>query len=145
MQIMIIYIMTFVFLTISFLSGTSPGFLSRTLSRNNLYNDICFSYNFLSLRDESGVFISDIVTDSVAAKCGKLQRGDQILAVNGEDLRNASQERAALALRVSFVAILKLSSPKLFQVERERERRILKFWLQRRFIPCSALASRVSF
>ena len=45
------------------------------------------------------------MTDSVAAKCGKLQRGDQILAVNGEDLRNASQERAALALRVSFFCI----------------------------------------
>ena len=48
------------------------------------------------------MFISDIVPESVAANCGKLQRGDQILAVNGEDLRNASQERAAQALRVNF-------------------------------------------
>ncbi|XP_066922767.1 uncharacterized protein [Clytia hemisphaerica] len=61
------------------------------------------SYGGLGLsivgRDESGVFISDIVVDSVAANCGKLQRGDQILAVDGEDLRNATQEKAASALR----------------------------------------------
>ena len=36
----------------------------------------------------------------IADGCGQLQHGDQILAVNGEDLRRASQEKAALTLKV---------------------------------------------
>jgi len=53
------------------------------------------------------VFISDVVEGSVAAKCAKLRQGDQILAVNGEDLRNASQERGAQALKVSDLFCIK--------------------------------------
>jgi len=62
---------------------------------------------YILFRDESGVFISDVVEGSVAAKCAKLRQGDQILAVNGEDLRNASQERGAQALKVSDLFCIK--------------------------------------
>ena len=37
----------------------------------------------------------------VAEADGRLMQGDQILAVNGEDMRNATQEYAAGVLKVS--------------------------------------------
>ena len=46
------------------------------------------------------MFISDVLKDSAAEQSKSLTHGDQILSVNGEDLRSASQEEAALALKV---------------------------------------------
>ncbi|NXP46505.1 INADL protein, partial [Heliornis fulica] len=50
-------------------------------------------------RNGSGVFISDIVKGGAADLDGRLIQGDQILAVNGEDMRNASQETVATILK----------------------------------------------
>ncbi|KAM8930131.1 inaD-like protein [Pelodytes ibericus] len=50
-------------------------------------------------RKGSGVFISDIVRGGAADYDGRLMQGDQILSVNGEDLRNASQEIVAAILK----------------------------------------------
>lgn len=47
------------------------------------------------------MFISDIVKGGAADLDGRLIRGDQILSVNGEDMRNASQETVATVLKVS--------------------------------------------
>ncbi|XP_062437748.1 inaD-like protein isoform X2 [Rhea pennata] len=52
-------------------------------------------------RNGSGVFISDIVKGGAADLDGRLIQGDQILSVNGEDMRNASQETVATILKVS--------------------------------------------
>lgn len=52
-------------------------------------------------RSGSGVFISDIVKGGAADLDGRLIRGDQILSVNGEDVRQASQETVATILKVS--------------------------------------------
>ncbi|XP_025199580.1 multiple PDZ domain protein-like isoform X3 [Melanaphis sacchari] len=49
----------------------------------------------------SGIFISDIVVGGVAGVDGRLMKGDQILAVNGQDVRNASQEEAAAVLKTA--------------------------------------------
>ncbi|XP_015372470.1 PREDICTED: multiple PDZ domain protein-like [Diuraphis noxia] len=49
----------------------------------------------------SGIFISDIVAGGAAGVDGRLMKGDQILAVNGQDLRNASQEEAAAVLKTA--------------------------------------------
>ena len=40
------------------------------------------------------------VAGSVAEASGKLMQGDQILSVNGEDLKTASQEEAAVVMKV---------------------------------------------
>ena len=53
-----------------------------------------------SYRNDKGVFVSDVVKGGVAEADGRLQPGDQILSVNGEDLRNATQEIAAGVLKV---------------------------------------------
>ena len=45
--------------------------------------------------------MSDVVKGGVAEADGRLLPGDQILSVNGEDLRNASQETAASVLKVN--------------------------------------------
>ncbi|KAM9688921.1 inaD-like protein isoform 2-T3 [Trichechus inunguis] len=50
-------------------------------------------------RNGSGVFISDIVKGGAADLDGRLIQGDQILSVNGEDMRNASQETVATVLK----------------------------------------------
>lgn len=52
-------------------------------------------------RSGSGVFISDIVKGGAADLDGRLIQGDQILSVNGEDVRHASQETVATILKVS--------------------------------------------
>ena len=38
----------------------------------------------------------------VAESDGRLMQGDQILSVNGEDMRNATQDYAATVLKVFF-------------------------------------------
>ncbi|XP_037682987.1 inaD-like protein isoform X2 [Choloepus didactylus] len=50
-------------------------------------------------RNGSGVFISDVVKGGAADLDGRLIQGDQILSVNGEDMRNASQETVATVLK----------------------------------------------
>ncbi|XP_042639268.1 inaD-like protein [Orycteropus afer afer] len=50
-------------------------------------------------RNGSGVFISDVVKGGAADLDGRLIQGDQILSVNGEDMRNASQETVATILK----------------------------------------------
>lgn len=52
-------------------------------------------------RNGSGVFISDIVKGGAADLDGRLMQGDQILSVDGEDVRNASQETVAAILKVA--------------------------------------------
>ncbi|XP_071131109.1 multiple PDZ domain protein-like isoform X13 [Mytilus edulis] len=53
-------------------------------------------------RNDVGVYISDIVKGGVSESDGRLMQGDQILAVNGEDMRNATQEYAAAVLKTSL-------------------------------------------
>ncbi|XP_031430668.1 inaD-like protein [Clupea harengus] len=50
-------------------------------------------------RNGSGAFISDIVRGGAAEADGRLMQGDQILAVEGEDMRQASQETVAAILK----------------------------------------------
>ncbi|XP_012817001.2 inaD-like protein isoform X2 [Xenopus tropicalis] len=50
-------------------------------------------------RTGSGVFISDIVKGGAADIDGRLMQGDQIMSVNGDDMRNASQEIVATVLK----------------------------------------------
>ncbi|XP_071658728.1 multiple PDZ domain protein isoform X6 [Patagioenas fasciata] len=52
-------------------------------------------------RNDTGVFVSDIVKGGIADADGRLMQGDQILTVNGEDVRNANQEAVAALLKVS--------------------------------------------
>ncbi|XP_069482182.1 multiple PDZ domain protein isoform X15 [Ambystoma mexicanum] len=52
-------------------------------------------------RNDTGVFVSDIVKGGIADSDGRLMQGDQILSVNGEDVRNATQEAVAALLKAS--------------------------------------------
>uniref|UniRef100_A0A7M4E694 Multiple PDZ domain protein n=1 Tax=Crocodylus porosus TaxID=8502 RepID=A0A7M4E694_CROPO len=53
-------------------------------------------------RNDTGVFVSDIVKGGIADADGRLMQGDQILMVNGEDVRNANQEAVAALLKCSL-------------------------------------------
>ncbi|XP_039613936.1 multiple PDZ domain protein-like [Polypterus senegalus] len=56
-------------------------------------------------RNDAGVFVSDIVKGGVVEKDGQLMQGDQILSVNGEDVRTATQEAVAALLKCCSGAI----------------------------------------
>lgn len=51
-------------------------------------------------RNDTGVFVSDIVRGGLVDVDGRLTQGDQILSVNGEDVRSATQEAVAALLKV---------------------------------------------
>ncbi|XP_077331230.1 multiple PDZ domain protein isoform X8 [Lithobates pipiens] len=53
-------------------------------------------------RNDTGVFVSDIVKSGIAETDGRLMQGDQLLTVNGEDVRNATQEAVAALLKCSL-------------------------------------------
>lgn len=46
------------------------------------------------------MFVSDIVKGGLVDADGRLMQGDQILSVNGEDVRSATQEAVAALLKV---------------------------------------------
>uniref|UniRef100_A0AAX7T4W7 Multiple PDZ domain protein n=1 Tax=Astatotilapia calliptera TaxID=8154 RepID=A0AAX7T4W7_ASTCA len=50
-------------------------------------------------RNDTGVFVSDIVKGGLVEADGRLMQGDQILSVNGEDVRSATQEAVAALLK----------------------------------------------
>ncbi|KAI1883432.1 hypothetical protein AGOR_G00231390 [Albula goreensis] len=50
-------------------------------------------------RNDTGVFVSDIVKGGIVEADGRLMQGDQILSVNGEDVRSATQESVAALLK----------------------------------------------
>ncbi|XP_068163725.1 multiple PDZ domain protein isoform X3 [Antennarius striatus] len=50
-------------------------------------------------RNDTGVFVSDIVKGGLVDADGRLMQGDQILSVNGEDVRSATQEATAALLK----------------------------------------------
>ncbi|XP_044795793.1 multiple PDZ domain protein isoform X13 [Bubalus bubalis] len=53
-------------------------------------------------RNDTGVFVSDVVKGGIADADGRLLQGDQILMVNGEDVRHATQEAVAALLKCSL-------------------------------------------
>ncbi|XP_060524064.1 disks large 1 tumor suppressor protein isoform X4 [Cylas formicarius] len=56
-------------------------------------------FNIVGGEDGEGIFISFILAGGPADLSGELKRGDQILSVNGINLRNATHEEAAQALK----------------------------------------------
>ncbi|KAL0970305.1 hypothetical protein UPYG_G00240130 [Umbra pygmaea] len=57
-------------------------------------------------RNDTGVFVSDVVKGGVVDCDGRLMQGDQILSINQEDVRNATQESVAALLKCSVGAII---------------------------------------
>uniref|UniRef100_A0A8C8GGG3 Multiple PDZ domain crumbs cell polarity complex component n=1 Tax=Oncorhynchus tshawytscha TaxID=74940 RepID=A0A8C8GGG3_ONCTS len=60
-------------------------------------------------RNDTGVFVSDIVKGGVVESDGRLMQGDQILSVNKEDVRNATQESVAALLKISETGSCKVT------------------------------------
>ncbi|XP_072848221.2 multiple PDZ domain protein isoform X19 [Pogona vitticeps] len=72
-------------------------------------------------RNDTGVFVSDIVKGGIADLDGRLMQGDQILMVNGEDVRNANQEAVAALLKCSLGTVrLEVGRIKAGQFHSER-------------------------
>ncbi|KAM8849915.1 discs large homolog 1-like protein isoform 11-T11 [Spinachia spinachia] len=56
-------------------------------------------FNIVGGEDGEGIFISFILAGGPADLCGELRKGDRLVTVNGVDLRNATHEQAAAALK----------------------------------------------
>uniref|UniRef100_A0A087X4E5 Discs, large homolog 2 (Drosophila) n=1 Tax=Poecilia formosa TaxID=48698 RepID=A0A087X4E5_POEFO len=56
-------------------------------------------FNIVGGEDGEGIFVSFILLGGPADLSGELRRGDEILSVNGIDLRGATHEQAAAALK----------------------------------------------
>lgn len=57
-------------------------------------------FNIVGGEDGQGIFVSFILAGGPADVGGELKRGDQLLTVNGNNLRGATHEEAAQALKV---------------------------------------------
>lgn len=57
-------------------------------------------FNIVGGEDGQGIFVSFILAGGPADVGGELKRGDQLLTVNGINLRGATHEEAAQALKV---------------------------------------------
>ncbi|TGZ39051.1 Disks large 1 [Temnothorax longispinosus] len=84
--------------------------LGRRILRNKLYRrevrtvvlnkgSSGLGFNIVGGEDGEGIFISFILAGGPADLSGELRRGDQILSVNGINLRTATHEEAAAALK----------------------------------------------
>ncbi|XP_077361918.1 discs large homolog 1-like protein isoform X8 [Festucalex cinctus] len=56
-------------------------------------------FNIVGGEDGEGIFISFILAGGPADLCGELRKGDRLVSVNGADLRSATHEQAAAALK----------------------------------------------
>lgn len=59
-------------------------------------------FNIVGGEDGQGIYVSFILAGGPADTGGELKRGDQLLSVNGVNLRNATHEEAAQALKVLY-------------------------------------------
>ncbi|XP_013860327.1 multiple PDZ domain protein [Austrofundulus limnaeus] len=56
-------------------------------------------FTIVAKSNDTGIFVSEIIRGGVANSDGRLSHGDQILSINGEDVRAASQEHAQTLLQ----------------------------------------------
>ncbi|XP_033359103.1 disks large 1 tumor suppressor protein isoform X5 [Bombus vosnesenskii] len=83
-----------------------PGFVLRHCQGNREVRTVVLNkgssglgFNIVGGEDGEGIFISFILAGGPADLSGELRRGDQILSVNGINLRTATHEEAAAALK----------------------------------------------
>uniref|UniRef100_A0A673HQH5 Disks large homolog 1 n=1 Tax=Sinocyclocheilus rhinocerous TaxID=307959 RepID=A0A673HQH5_9TELE len=62
-------------------------------------------FNIVGGEDGEGIFISFILAGGPADLCGALKKGDRLVSVNGIDLRSATHEQAAAALKNAGQAV----------------------------------------
>lgn len=63
-------------------------------------------FNIVGGEDGQGIYVSFILAGGPADVGGELKRGDQLLSVNGVNLRSATHEEAAQALKVRIICVI---------------------------------------
>lgn len=66
-------------------------------------------FNIVGGEDGQGIYVSFVLAGGPADVGGELKRGDQLLSVNGVNLRSATHEEAAQALKVLYFIIFILN------------------------------------
>ncbi|XP_056596327.1 LOW QUALITY PROTEIN: multiple PDZ domain protein [Triplophysa dalaica] len=72
----------------------------------NLELGLSLGFGIVGKRNDTGIFVSEIKRGGVADLDGRLLLGDQILSVNGDDIRAASQEYASALLQSCTGSVL---------------------------------------
>uniref|UniRef100_A0AAV2LGJ6 PDZ domain-containing protein n=1 Tax=Knipowitschia caucasica TaxID=637954 RepID=A0AAV2LGJ6_KNICA len=62
-------------------------------------------FTIVGKSNDTGIFVSDIIRGGIADSDGRLLLGDQILSINGEDVRAASQDHAEMLLQKGTVIV----------------------------------------
>lgn len=84
-------------------------------------------FNIVGGEDGQGIFVSFILAGGPADVGGELKRGDQLLSVNGINLKHATHEEAAQALKVTKEKSKRsqMSNLKFIPIENSHLHRIL--------------------
>ncbi|GAB0180858.1 disks large 2 [Grus japonensis] len=90
-------------------------------------------FNIVGGEDGEGIFVSFILAGGPADLSGELQRGDQILSVNGIDLRGATHEQAAAALKGAGQTVTIIAQ---YQPEGKQNNKLKDIW----FFCCYGIA-----
>ncbi|GFQ91947.1 PDZ domain-containing protein 4 [Trichonephila clavata] len=91
-----------------------------TLYRSHCEEKLGLTLCYASPDDpETNIFISEIESDSLASKDGRIMEGDQLLQVNGIDVRNREQAVSLFSSREPEITLL-LSRPRI-QVEEDED------------------------
>ncbi|GFY54388.1 PDZ domain-containing protein 4 [Trichonephila inaurata madagascariensis] len=91
-----------------------------TLYRSHCEEKLGLTLCYASPDDpETNIFISEIESDSLASKDGRIMEGDQLLQVNGMDVRNREQAVTLFSSREPEITLL-LSRPRI-QVEEDED------------------------
>lgn len=73
-------------------NANSPGMIQVTLTK---VQGVPLGIKIAAKRDEPGIFVVDVLEDSIAHRDGRLKREDRVLEINGHNVEQSLPDRAA--------------------------------------------------
>ncbi|XP_069890866.1 PDZ domain-containing RING finger protein 4 isoform X2 [Dipodomys merriami] len=84
--------------------------LCRVSSQEKLGLTVCYRTDD---EEDTGIYVSEIDPNSIAAKDGRIQEGDRILQINGEDVQNREEALALLSSEDCKRIVLLVARPEI--------------------------------
>ncbi|KAM4882574.1 PDZ domain-containing RING finger protein 4 isoform 2-T2 [Thomomys bottae] len=84
--------------------------LCRVSSQEKLGLTVCYRTDD---EEDTGIYVSEVDPNSIAAKDGRIQEGDRILQINGEDIQNREEAVALLSSEDCKRIVLLVARPEI--------------------------------
>ncbi|XP_048206907.1 PDZ domain-containing RING finger protein 4 [Perognathus longimembris pacificus] len=84
--------------------------LCRVSSQEKLGLTVCYRTDD---EEDTGIYVSEVEPNSIAAKDGRIQEGDRILQINGEDVQNREEAVALLSSEDCKRIVLLVARPEI--------------------------------